>query len=115
VDGRAYLPLDLHFLVTAWADNAEHEHLILGRTMQVLHSYPILDRLLLHPSGAWAASDTVELMIEDVALDDLMRTFEALDIDYRLSLPYLARVVVVTQPDEQVLPDVVRVELEVTM
>src|SRR5215831_15431680 len=27
-DGRGHLALDLHFLLTAWADNAEHEHLI---------------------------------------------------------------------------------------
>src|SRR5213592_648460 len=34
LDGRAHLPLDLHYLLTAWADNAEHEHRIIGRTMQ---------------------------------------------------------------------------------
>ena len=105
-DGRAYLPLDLHYLLTAWADNAEHEHLILGRVAQVLHTAPILDGLLLHPSGGWAAQDQVELIFEELALADVMRTFDALDIDYRLSLPYLARVVVVTSPEEPVLPEV---------
>src|SRR5205809_795597 len=42
VDGRAHLPVDVHFLLTPWADNAEHEHRILGRTMQCLESSPII-------------------------------------------------------------------------
>src|SRR3954452_24948762 len=29
IDGRSHLPLDLHFLITAWAANAEYEHRIL--------------------------------------------------------------------------------------
>ena len=35
-DGHAHLPLDLHYLLTAWGDNAEHEHRVIGRTMQIL-------------------------------------------------------------------------------
>jgi len=27
-DGRAHLPLDLHYLLTAWGDNAEHVFLV---------------------------------------------------------------------------------------
>src|SRR5438876_303856 len=30
-DGRAHLPVDLHILLTAWADNADFELRILGR------------------------------------------------------------------------------------
>ena len=30
VDGTAHLPLDLHYLLTAWADNAQHEHQSVG-------------------------------------------------------------------------------------
>ena len=46
-DGRAHLPLDLHFLLTPWADNAEWEHLILGRTLQALQDNPVLTGPLL--------------------------------------------------------------------
>lgn len=104
--GRTYLPLELHYLVTAWADNAEHEHLILGRVAQLLHAAPVLDGLMLHPSGGWAAQDQLELIFEDLPLADVMRTFDALDVDYRLSLPYLARVVVMTDPNELDWPEV---------
>src|SRR5262245_14789031 len=33
-DGQSHLPVDLHFLLTPWADNAEFELRILGRAMQ---------------------------------------------------------------------------------
>ena len=33
-DGIPHLPLDLHFLLTPWGDNAESEGAILGRAMQ---------------------------------------------------------------------------------
>jgi hypothetical protein len=96
-EGRAYLPLDLHYLATAWADNAEHEHRIIGRTLQVLDATPILSGPLLDPAGGWAPGESVELVMEDLPTDDLTRTFEALDVDFRLSLPYQARVVVVAE------------------
>ncbi|MBQ0826632.1 DUF4255 domain-containing protein [Streptomyces tagetis] len=97
-DGRSYLPLDLHYLLTPWADNAEHEHLILGRTLQALDDVAVLSGPLLDHSGEWEPDEGVQLLLEDVSMDDLMRTFEALSVDFRLSLPYVARVVVVTGP-----------------
>lgn len=97
-DGRAYLPLDLHYLFTAWADNAEHEHRVVGRTLQVLENVSVLSGPLLDPSGNWEPDEGVQLVMEDLSTDDLMRTFEALAVDFKLSLPYIARVVVVTGP-----------------
>jgi len=105
-DGRGHLPLDLHYLLTAWADNAEHEHLILGRALQALESAPMLAGPLLHPSGGWAASEAVQLALEDIPTEALMRTFDSLPVKYRLSVPYVARVVridsLVARPDTPV-------------
>jgi hypothetical protein len=95
-DGRPHLPLDLHYLLTAWASNAEHEHRILGRTLQVLEELGGLAGPLLHPDGDWLPDESVQLYLEDMATDDLMRTFDSLTCDFRLSIPYIARVVVVT-------------------
>ena len=106
VDGRAHLPLDLHYLLTAWADNAEHEHRLVGRTMQILEELGSLSGPLLHPDGDWSVDETVQLYLEDIATDDLMRTFESLTCDFRLSIPYIARVVVVSTPTGDALPDV---------
>jgi hypothetical protein len=92
VDGRAHLALDLHYLLTAWSDNAEYEHRILGRTLQCLEETPILAGPLLDPAGGWAAHEALQLMMEEVPTEALMRTFDSLPGDYRLSVPYIARV-----------------------
>lgn len=93
--GRDHLPLDLHYLLTAWAENAEHEHLILGRALQVLETTGQLSGPLLDPLGDWEPDEAVQLVLEDLTTDELMRTFEALSTDFRLTVPCLARVLVV--------------------
>jgi hypothetical protein len=91
-DGRSHLPLDLHYLLTAWADNAENEHLILGRALQAIEDTPILAGPLLMQASDWAPQESLQLVLEDVATDALMRIFDSLPVDYRLSVPYVARV-----------------------
>jgi hypothetical protein len=92
LDGVAHLALDLHFLISSWADNAEFELLILGRAMQCLESASILGGPLLHPSAGWAPNETVQIAIEDVSQDTLFRAFDSLPTDFRLSVAYVARV-----------------------
>jgi hypothetical protein len=100
-DGRSHLPLDLHFLLTAWADNAENEHLILGRALQAIEDTPILAGPLLMQASDWAPNESLQLVLQDVATDALMRIFDSLPVDYRLSVPYVARV---TRIDGQRVP-----------
>lgn len=109
VDGRAHLPLDLHYLLTAWAGNAEHEHRIIGRTVQVLEEIGALSGPLLYPDGDWLPGEAVQIYLEDMATDDLMRTFDSLTCDFRLSIPYIARVVVVSSSEGDPLRDVLTV------
>ena len=106
VDGNAHLPVDLHYLLTAWADNADHEHRLVGRAMQVFEELGSLSGPLLHPDGNWSVNEAVQLYLEDIGTDDLMRTFESLVCDFRLSIPYIARVVVVSTSAGSALPDV---------
>src|SRR5271165_5068393 len=75
IDGHCHLPLDLHFLLTAWADNAEDEHQIIGRALQCLETVGALSGPLLYPTGDWEPGEAVQLYLEDMATDDLMRTF----------------------------------------
>ncbi|HEY0823770.1 MAG TPA: DUF4255 domain-containing protein [Ramlibacter sp.] len=102
-DGRGHLPLDLHYLLTPWADNAEHQHMIIGRAMQVLERHAMLSGPMLYapslPAGPTyrdepqpSATDTVQLVLEEISTEALMRTFDSLPSDYRLSVPYVARV-----------------------
>ncbi len=91
-DGRSHLGLDLHYLITPWGKNAEDEHRILGRAMQCLESTPILTGPLLHSSGEWDGGESIQLVLEEVSTEAVMRTFDSLPTDYRLSVPYIARV-----------------------
>jgi hypothetical protein len=92
-DGRAHLPLDLHYLLTPWADGAEFEQDILGSAMACLETSPILSGPLLHPSSVWEPNEGIQVGTEDVSTDNLMRIFDSLEASYRVSLPYRARVV----------------------
>jgi hypothetical protein len=108
--GRRVLPVDLHLLITAWGDNATEEHLLIGRTLQILEATPRLSGPLLDASGEWAALDGIELVLEDISNEDLMQTFYSLTCDFRLSIPYLARIVMIDglepSPEERVLTSV---------
>ena len=91
-DGRSHLALDLHYLITPWAGNAEDEHRLLGRAMQCIETTPILTGPLLHSSGEWDAGESIQLVLEEVSSEAVMRMFDSLPTDYRLSVPYIARV-----------------------
>lgn len=91
-DGRSHLALDLHYLITPWSENAEDEHKILGRAMQIMESTPILTGPLLHSSGQWEPGESIQVVLEEVSSEAVMRMFDSLPTDYRLSVPYIARV-----------------------
>lgn len=105
-DGQGHLVLDLHFLLTAWADNAEFEHRIIGRAMQVLETTPILSGPLLEGSANWAPTESVQLVLEEISTEAVMRTFDSLPTDYRLSIPYIARMVRIDSLSPVVTPPV---------
>src|SRR4051794_31141837 len=77
-DGRGHLPLDLHFLLTAWASNAEDELRVLGRAMECLESTPLLTGPLLYPTADWAAGDVIQVVHDEVATDSLLSLFDSL-------------------------------------
>lgn len=103
---RAHLPLDLHFLLTPWADNAYHEHRILGRAMQCLEQTPVLTGPLLDASGGWSTGEALQVCLEDLSTEDVMRTFDSLPTDYKLSVSYVTRVVRIDGPREERHPEV---------
>lgn len=108
VDGESHLPLDLHFLLTAWADNAENEYRIVGRAMQCLENTPILTGPMLDPLTDWTTDEAVQVCLEDLTTEDVMRTFDSLPVDYKLSIPYVARVIVINGGEQHPSPPVAR-------
>jgi hypothetical protein len=93
IDGIPRIPLRMHLLVAAWAPNVTDELRWLGLAAQVLESEPILTGPLLDPMGSWSAGDAVQIVTDDLALESVSETFEALSTDFRLTLPYIARVI----------------------
>lgn len=92
-NGNSHFAVDLHFLISAWAGNAEHEHRIIGKAIQCLETTPVLGGPLLHPSSNWAPNETIQVVLEDLPSEAVMRIFDSLPTDYRLSVPYIARYV----------------------
>ena len=103
-DGRAPLPVDLHYLLTPWADSAEHEHLILAKTLECLWSTPMLSGALLDPMGGWAPGESVELVMEDIPT---LTKLDSMLSGFRLSAACLVRMVRIErhgQPDSPTTP-----------
>lgn len=97
-DGRRYpslLPLDLHYLLTVWAQDATLQHRILGWAMRTLEDTPILPHGLLESAapGVFQPDETVEVVAGELGNEDLFRIWETLgqNVSYRLSVPYIAR------------------------
>ncbi|MDX2418964.1 MAG: DUF4255 domain-containing protein [Xanthomonadales bacterium] len=100
-DGKPHLPLDLHFLLIAWGENADHEFRILGRALDCMEETPILSGPLLDPIAPWETNESVQLCLEDLSTEDVMRTFDSLPVDYKLSIPYVARITVIDGNKDQ--------------
>ncbi len=90
--GEAHLPLDLHFLLTPWADNANFEYRIAGATLACLEQTPILSGPLLDTVGEFAPHEAIQVGLESLSTEDIMRTYDSLPVDYKLSLPYVVRI-----------------------
>ncbi|HEU4562631.1 MAG TPA: DUF4255 domain-containing protein [Longimicrobium sp.] len=90
---RAPLSLDLHYLMTVWAGTPDVEHVVLGWALDRLHQNPVLDLSALTPEAEWTAGDVVQLIPAELSTEDIMRIWDALKPQYRLSVSYIARVV----------------------
>lgn len=87
------LSVDLHYLLSVWADSALAEHTILGWVIRQLYMHQTLSQSDLTPEGGWDAGDFVQVIPSELTNEDLMRIWDALDPAYRLSVSYIARVV----------------------
>ncbi len=96
------LSLDLHYLLTIWADSALVEHTILTWAMNQIYLNPILNVSILQPDAGWQPNDVVQVIPEEISNEDVMRIWDTLEPAYRLSFPYVARTVRI-EPDE--IPD----------
>lgn len=95
---RPRLPLDLHFILTAWAPSPSLQHAIAGWMMRVLEDHPVLPAGLLNfgEANAFAADEIVDISPIELSNDELLRLWEGLVQNvYHLSIPYVARSVLI--------------------
>jgi hypothetical protein len=91
---RTQLPLDLHFLLTAWAQDASLQHTIAGWMMRVLEDTPSLPPGLLNQRmpNVFHADETVEIGVTELVTEELFRIWEVIvNNAYQISIPYVAR------------------------
>jgi hypothetical protein len=85
--------LDLHFLLTVWADKSTHEHLLLGWVIRELYQHEALSQSDLTPEGGWSPDDVIQVIPGELSNEDMMRIWDALEPPYHVSLSYIARVI----------------------
>ncbi|GIM94226.1 hypothetical protein Ato02nite_060190 [Paractinoplanes toevensis] len=95
-DGVPHLPLRMHILVFAFDNNVEFELAWLGLTARLLESEPILTGPMLHTDGEWTPGEAVQIVTDNLSLDTMSEAFQALITKYRLCLPYVARVIMIS-------------------
>jgi len=87
------LSLCLYYIFIIWAETPLAEHAIAAWVMSQMHQCTLLDSSFLSDSGGWKVGDQVSIVPIDMSNEDLMRLWDAMTPSYRLSLPYMARVV----------------------
>lgn len=109
---RPPIPLDLYFMLSAWAKTAVKQQRLLGWAIRTLADLPILPASLLNHYGPetdiFKAAETVELILDQLTLPDLNNLWSATKITPPLSVNYVARMVAIDSTIE--IPDIASVQ-----
>ena len=97
--GFTPLPLNLYYLLTPMSrsDEADADHLLLGKSMQVLYDNAIV--LLRDPVSN--VFEELRIVLARLTLEELTRIWESLTEPYRLSVAYQVRVTRIDSLREQ--------------
>lgn len=90
------LPVDLHFLLTAWAKKASLQNEIAGWMMRVMEDNASLPPSVLnaYQDNVFGPDEGVEIGLTELSVEDMFRVWEVMiGHVYQLSVPYLARMV----------------------
>ncbi|MGH7491705.1 MAG: DUF4255 domain-containing protein [bacterium] len=96
------LSLNLFYLVTPVTNNAENDHLVLGKTMQILHDHAIIREPELQDILADPADTTEELRVifNSISLEDTNKLWSAFMRPYRLAVSYEVKVIYIDSERE---------------
>ena len=94
---RASLPLDLHYLLIAWARDAVKQQRLLGWAMREMENTPLLHASLLNQHGpetdTFDSSETVDLILDSIPILDMGAIWEVARHHMQPSVAYTARMV----------------------
>jgi hypothetical protein len=93
---KPLLPLELHYLVTVWAQEYTLQHTLATWVMRTIEDNALLNAGVLNAGGTqiFRADEAVEICLAEMRTEDLFRIWDVLAATpYQLSIPYLARVV----------------------
>ena len=92
---RPPIPLDLYYVVTAWAPTAARQQRLLGWAIRMFEDVPILPTGLLNnyspESEVFKAGETVEITLDSLSLQDWNNLWGVLKNTPPLSVGYIAR------------------------
>ncbi|HEV8430897.1 MAG TPA: DUF4255 domain-containing protein [Pyrinomonadaceae bacterium] len=99
-DGRRFrppIPLDLYYVVSAWAQTAVKQQRLLGWTIRTFEDVPILPTGLLNNYGPepeiFRPGETVELTLDSLTLTDWNNLWSTTKASPPLSVSYIARMI----------------------
>jgi hypothetical protein len=99
---RPPVPLDLHYLVTAWAPDASRQQRMLGFAIRTIEDTPILPSGVLNqqtPEGnVFRPEETVEIVYEGVSVQDFAYIWDIAQTKEQPSATYVARMVELDSP-----------------
>lgn len=115
-DGRRFrspIPLDLHYMLSAWAKTAVKQQRLLGWAIRTLADVPVLHAGLLNHYGpesdVFRPSETVELILDQLTLQDFNNLWSATKISPPLSINYVARMITIESTIELIDAPVVQI------
>jgi Pvc16 N-terminal domain len=104
---RPLLPVDLSYLITPWGNVPGDEHQILGVALQALYDHAELGRQDLS-GDSWLPSDSVQVTLETLSIEEHFCIWDTVQMPYRLSLTYMARIIGIAPSVTDSSPPVVK-------
>jgi hypothetical protein len=96
---RPSLPVDLYYMLTAWARTGSRQQHLLGWAMRTLHDHPILPAGLLNHFGpdpnTFRPEEAVELFADSIPVADMGTLWEMNKANQQPSVIYVARAITI--------------------
>lgn len=109
---RTSLPVEVHFLLTAWAADPSLQNAIAGYMMRVMEDHPTLPASELNRvyPQAFRADEAIEIVLGEMRNEDLFQLWDRLtERGYQISVPYLARVLMIDSLEDAAVESPIKV------